>query len=893
MRPAGGVCSAGAPYVGAVVPAWPLVGRDDELDQSIALSRSGGVLLVGAPGVGKSRLAAEVMERSAARRTARVRATSAAASVPLGAFAQVLSAHGDDGAGADAARLAGASARLLEGLAPEERLALWVDDVHSLDDTSATLLLGLATTGRVELILTMRSGVPVPEPITVLWRDELVGRLDVEPLDQSRIEQLLELALPGGVDGLAAAALAGACAGNLLYLRELVTGLQQSGELAEVHGRWFLLGPITAPPRLAELVAERLDRLGEPARRLLEALALAEPFGTALLERQGQWHLVQELLDAGLVDVVADGRRRQIRSVHPMHTEVARSLMSDHRRSTLLGELIDANSLIGSRRRGDERRLASWQLDAGRPADPAVLVDAARDALLGADAANAERFARAALAQVETGVEAAAAYVLGVALDDQGRFEEAERVLAAAPLEGTTDAERCLLALARCGVLLRGLNRRDDAEAVIDEALARIEDPRLVDELVAQRGAISLFAGEVDRTLEIVGPLSERGDERAFCEGALEASVANMLAGRSGAAIEIATRAFEVRIGLGEQVQLADPGIHLVALALAQVEHGLIEAAIDTARAAYQGAVEQRDRHGQAWLAVASARALQAAGRLRDAMRFGREAAVVFGELRHPGARWGYGALALAAGQAGATSEAVDAIADLDAEPATALTLMDAELHRARAWAAVGTEGSVAALGHLEHAARHARQAGQHTLEVAALHDVARIGAAVPSDWAVRIDELASELDGELVHARAAHVRGALLDDVELLGSAARRFSAMGAALFAAEAASAAASAAGRADARGDELQWSAFAGRELERCQDVHTPALRIPAPAGSLTRREREVAGMAAGGRSNRQIADQLVVSVRTVENHLQRVYDKLGISSRDQLAAVLESS
>jgi len=55
-------------------------------------------------------------------------------------------------------------------------------------------------------------------------------------------------------------------------------------------------------------------------------------------------------------------------------------------------------------------------------------------------------------------------------------------------------------------------------------------------------------------------------------------------------------------------------------------------------------------------------------------------------------------------------------------------------------------------------------------------------------------------------------------------------------------------------------------------------------------LTRRENEVARLAGGGLSNREIADELVVSVRTVENHLQRAYDKLGISGRDELAATL---
>ena len=44
------------------------------------------------------------------------------------------------------------------------------------------------------------------------------------------------------------------------------------------------------------------------------------------------------------------------------------------------------------------------------------------------------------------------------------------------------------------------------------------------------------------------------------------------------------------------------------------------------------------------------------------------------------------------------------------------------------------------------------------------------------------------------------------------------------------------------------------------------------------------------AAAGASNREIAERLVVSVRTVENTLQRAYGKLGVRSRRQLAGVL---
>jgi DNA-binding CsgD family transcriptional regulator len=64
---------------------------------------------------------------------------------------------------------------------------------------------------------------------------------------------------------------------------------------------------------------------------------------------------------------------------------------------------------------------------------------------------------------------------------------------------------------------------------------------------------------------------------------------------------------------------------------------------------------------------------------------------------------------------------------------------------------------------------------------------------------------------------------------------------------------------------------------------------ALRGPE---ALTASERRAAALAAEGRSNREIATMLVVTTRTVEFHLSRAYDKLGISSRAQLAAALAS-
>jgi DNA-binding CsgD family transcriptional regulator len=72
-------------------------------------------------------------------------------------------------------------------------------------------------------------------------------------------------------------------------------------------------------------------------------------------------------------------------------------------------------------------------------------------------------------------------------------------------------------------------------------------------------------------------------------------------------------------------------------------------------------------------------------------------------------------------------------------------------------------------------------------------------------------------------------------------------------------------------------------------------SPGLQIEglgsaAGAALLTPREREIAHLAARGRTSKEVAADLVLSVRTVDNHLANVYAKLGIPGRAELAGAL---
>jgi DNA-binding NarL/FixJ family response regulator len=67
--------------------------------------------------------------------------------------------------------------------------------------------------------------------------------------------------------------------------------------------------------------------------------------------------------------------------------------------------------------------------------------------------------------------------------------------------------------------------------------------------------------------------------------------------------------------------------------------------------------------------------------------------------------------------------------------------------------------------------------------------------------------------------------------------------------------------------------------------------PRRRWPRCAPSLTPRKWEIAKLAAAGLTNEQIANRLVVSIRTIHNHLHQAYTKLGVHHRAELGAVVQ--
>ncbi|MBV9337656.1 MAG: helix-turn-helix transcriptional regulator [Solirubrobacterales bacterium] len=165
-------------------------------------------------------------------------------------------------------------------------------------------------------------------------------------------------------------------------------------------------------------------------------------------------------------------------------------------------------------------------------------------------------------------------------------------------------------------------------------------------------------------------------------------------------------------------------------------------------------------------------------------------------------------------------------------------------------------------------------------------YEALRAGASAPR-LAPMLAVLSERCDARLVAAYAAHAAALGARDGEALLAIVDEMEAIGALRYATEAAAHAASAFAAAG-RQDSARRAATRSRELLARGEggIPPPIEGVDGAAISLTKRERQLVELAARGLSNAQIADRLVLSTRTVESHLYRAMQKLGVSDRRDL-------
>jgi DNA-binding CsgD family transcriptional regulator len=868
----------------AATSKWELIGRDAEL-RTLAEAMDdvevGGAVLYGAPGVGKTRLAHHALEMAWARSlaTVSVKANRSASTIPFVALAPLFA-------------YLGLSMELNAGLLPattqaiherrgDGRLVLVVDDAQELDDASGALLDHLLQSDDVFIVLTARMGEREVAAIHDMWKDERIIRIQVAPLTDPEVRALAAIALGGPVDSSSLQLLAETCAGNVLFLRELIKGALESGTLEKHKGMWRFTGPIARSARLHDLIEQRLSDVTDDEREALGLVALGEPLELTLLSTVVSAESVESLERRGVLESEQGDLGPEIRFNHPLFGEVVRTHLSPVRRARLSRALADAAESATVPTTCGVLRAAVWRLDGGGEVQPDTTLAAAREAFGREDYELSGRLARMAWDATQS---FESVLLLTDSYDRTGRSLEIEEVLVVAYPMATDDAQRAELAIRRSSALFGLAADTSRADQVLAHAADQTVDQTSRRRLECQQATHFLLKGEVTRAIDLLGDVPTEGVDLAFAQASRDLGVALALAGRTGRAVEHTSDAL-ASLDLEDQTHLIPAAGFVVARALALCEAGVLGEADALASAANVVANERRNADAQGWTASALGLIRCTEGQLATAAYYFREAATRFESLGHPGQRWSLGGLALAAGQMGDADGSAAAVTELEAGAPTAVTMMDVSVMRGCAWALVAAGNLSGARDQLLRAVSLAESWGQFAGAAAALHDLLRLGESPVV--ARQLQEMTSLVDGEMMSARAALARAVIDDDATRAEEATERFVSIGALLFAAESAglerrlATAAGLSRRAVAAGRKSASLA------QQCESPRTPGLVGTQPdAAPMSRREEEIATLAARGQSTRQIAELLCLSTRTVDNHLQRAYYKLGVSSRQEL-------
>ena len=859
---------------------WPVVQRDNEYTtiQSALVDQQGvcGIVLVGDAGVGKTTLA-RLVTQALPVRVQWVAGTESARSIPLGVFAHLVgSATSRD----PVAFLAAARETILS----EGHSVIGVDDAHLLDQLSATLLHQLALDGSVRIVATVRSGETVPDAITSLWKDGYLQRLHLMPFTKNQCVTLIESALGGRVEGLSADLMWESSGGNALYVKHLVEGALEAGTLRQVRGVWQLRGRTAVTSELASLLDSRVDQLPDNVLHALRLLTFCEPLDLDTLSGIAGVEAVEDAENRGLIRVVEEHNGIDVRFNHPLFGEVIRRRLGMAAARRLRGEVVRA--LQGHPLRGptDRIRLAELTLDSDESPEVDLLVSAARDAIALTNVTLGERLARAA---VYRGGGLVASELLARSLLWQGNSAEAEETLSAFDPNQMNELELVRWGLARIANLHWSMGDAEGADEVLDLLCDRVAHPGLKLVVAGVASASRLFENQLEEAVELSELVLASPDASAAAVewAVFGGALALALMGRGEEVEAVAQRGHE----FDDKVD----GLLRYLTAFGEVRALVLSGDFDIA--AKRSADIVRITSAGQYLAWGMANVLVGTvelGRGRFADTVSRMEQTVAALTSESAASWSFPArlllaqsyCALARADAGAKM-----VAELRTRSGKHVAVFGPQLRIAESWLAAA-EGNVSTAIELAlDAARLAATSKQTAIEMLALHDAVRFGDQTCPD---QLAQLAANTGGRLASAIGAHAAAVRDRDAVKMWEAAQQFEQIGALLSAADASAQAAVAFEACDDRRRSVEAAAAAARLAAECGGLRTPALDLAAHPLPLTVREREIANLVAAGLSNKDIADRLVVSVRTIEGHLYRACIKLDISDREDLAAMIRT-
>jgi DNA-binding CsgD family transcriptional regulator len=911
--------------------ALELVGRDAELAEVaafVAAIPAGPAVLIldGEPGIGKTAVWTSAV--AAAREACQVLACQAARTetelslaglsdllapvidtvlpalpLPLARALEIALLRAEPGTTPLGQRtLMTAFTEAVRSLSRQGPILVAIDDVQWLDRSTAAILafaLRRLDHEPVGVLASLRTSGEVGmafDPLAEVAPDR-VTRLTIGPLSTGALTRILRARVPPGVSWPTARRIHEASRGNPLYALELARSLAPGG--------YSIDEPLRVPPSLRQLVARRLASLPPAAAdALLLAAASSEPRLTRLttaMRGQSAESAVEPAVAAGIVSVDDD----LIRFAHPLWSAATYSSASRSRRMAAHRRLAAVTS--DQEEHARHLALATEGPDEGVAAALAAAASAAAARGANGSAAQLARLAARVSPADEPRLQRSidAAHHLNQAGDPAAARRSLEDLAATTP--GGRARARTLLALGQvrvydldAGPVLEILQEALDSavgdsvlQAEIHLAMSWVCESDLAAGLAHAEAAESLLGGHDEPALLAVIITAQlmyenmcgRGMCRDLAERALAleriappASVSERPSFQVGSILRVHDDVDGARAWLHATLDqiAAEHAVEsrfevVSALMFTELFAGNWDAAERWARDAAESVELAGLEDQRAWAEALEAevdavrgRVSQARAKAGEALRLSVAAGSPFGMLRC------LPVLGFVALSEDRPAEAVEHLSGADelceriglAEPgrfrfhadyAEAL-IAAGELNRAhevldrlegrgrqlgRRWA-LATSARCRALLAMAHGDA---DGAAHALQSAfAWHD----GLPIPFELG-RTHLVAGE-----IHRRCKHKKLA----AEQLRSALDIFDRLGAPL------------------------WSRRAGAELARV------GLRTASPI-DLTETERQVAELVSSGLTNREVAARMFVSLRTVESSLSRIYRKLGVRSRTELA------
>jgi DNA-binding CsgD family transcriptional regulator len=909
------------------VTTTELVGRDAELgtvrDALTAMPATAGVVLEGEAGIGKTAVwragVAEAERRGLQVMGARPAESESAFS--HAALGDLLGPLADDLEGAlpgpqrhaldvallraradsspvDPVAVGAATLTLLRTASDRAPLVVAIDDVQWLDPASvAAIRFALRRLGDAPVVLlATRRPEPEAKPIDIGIPEEMLARVKVGPLDRDELGRVLQQQIGEPIPRPALARLAAVSGGNPYYALELArAAMRQSGG-----------APLSAELPLPEgIYAVLHDRLRAFSRETGEALAavaaMGHPTTAAAVDA-----VDARALDAAFAAGVLHEQRDRIHFDHPLLAEAAYRLVPPSRRRAVHRRLASLATDVEERAR--HLAAASTTPDAnvaadiaagaevaaarGAPAAAAELleasagvepdaelaarrrIDAVRYHVVAGDGRRSIALSRALIDELSPGPLRARALV--AATEQEGPVERTLALARQAAAEAGDDWDVEVEALLAESLGLCLADRYDDALAVLiraNELCGPSSERTLRIKVTSAYGRVLLLRGE-EGAIELLREAAElEGDDlipSAYWGPGTILGRALMYADELDAARPLLEERHRRAIEIGDDESRGGLCLHLAEL---EVLAGRLD---EATRYAEEGlAIDEASYGDQAQGSLMYVRALAAAhigdvGLAREVGQRSLRRCELQGDQSFAlVARGTLGFLELSVGDYTAAAEWLWPVAErFRTSPA-----IDPGLPRA--FPVPDAVEALTAVGRLDEAEAVLivwEAVGERLRRARVRGSAARCRALIAA--------ARGDLGSALAHAEAAleHQRdlGLPLERARtliVLGSIQRRTKRKAAARASLEEALAS------LETMGARL-WAERARAELARVGGR--------ARSGGLTPTEERVAALVAEGRSNKEVAELLFVSVRTVEANLTRVYSKLGIRSRTELAA-----